>query len=413
MSVALGRTGSATMGTMTDVLSRPVLRVEDTEPRPPRSVVLSSVAASMWVVSVGLVGCVVLAVAAWFAADTGSFADATRIGGLAWLVGGGSGLVVDGATLGLVPLGFVLVVALMLHRGGRWVVQRCDVRRPRDAGVAIAAISTSYALAAVVAALIARTDAAHVGLVRAAAAGLLVAGLAGGSGVLRESGLLRTALQRLPDDVQAIGVGAVAGLMAIVTAAGLLFTATLIVHFDDAVALAEGLGAGYVGGAVVAVIGLTLVPNAVLCAGAFLAGPGFAVGEGTVVAPGEVDLGPLPPLPLLAALPDQADGWWVDVLAVVPVLAGLAAGALAVRRWPVFAFDRAALRGAGAGLTGGVLFGLSTVLSTGAAGPGRFAEMGPDVLAVTAVCAVAGLVGGAVGGLASWWLRSVVAGRGD
>ena len=388
---------------MTDLLSRPVLRVAGTDPGPRHSVPLTALVASLWVALVGLMGCMVLAVAAWFAADTGSFAAATKVGGLAWLVGSGSGLVLDGVEISLVPLGFVVGTGLLLHRAGRWVADRC-VAVARDAALAIVVMGGAYAAAMEACALVVRTEAASVSLLRVGLAGLALALVAGGSGVLRASGLLGAGMGRLPEDVRGALVGGLAGLAVMVGAASVLLVASLVVHFSEAVALAEGLGAGYVGGLVVAVVGMALVPNAVLCAGAFLAGPGFVVGTGTMVAPGQVELGPLPALPLLAALPQAAEGWWVDLLVVVPVLAGVVAGILAQRACPAFSLDRVALRGALGGLAGGVLFGLSTWLATGSAGPGRMQDLGPDVLPVLAVCAVAGLVGGALGAVGARWM---------
>ena len=41
------------------------------------------------------------------------------------------------------------------------------------------------------------------------------------------------------------------------------------------------LGIPLAGSLILALVGAALVPNAVLCAGAFVAGPGFAVGTGT------------------------------------------------------------------------------------------------------------------------------------
>ena len=389
---------------MTDLLSRPVLRVASAGRGSRSSVVMSSVVASLWVAIVGLVGCMVLAVAAWFAADTGSFAAAARIGGLAWLVGSGSGLVLDGVTISLVPLGFVAATGLLLHRGGRWVVARCEVVGVRDIALAITVMSITYPLALLTCALVVRTDDASVSLLRVTAAGLAVALVAGGSGVLRESGLLGSGVGRLPEDVRGALVGGLAGLAVMVAAASLLLVGSLVAHFSEAVELAEGLGAGYVGGLVLAVVGTALVPNAVLCAGAFLAGPGFAVGTGTMVAPGEVELGPLPAFPLLAALPQGTGAGWVDLLVIVPVVSGVVAGVLAVRACPAFTIDRVALRGALAGCTGGVLFGLSGWLATGSAGPGRMQDVGPDVWPVVAVCALAGLVGGALGAVGARWL---------
>ena len=50
---------------------------------------------------------------------------------------------------------------------------------------------------------------------------------------------------------------------------------------------------------------LAYVPNAIVWSICYTLGPGFAFGAGTVVAPTGSALGPLPLLPMLAALPDR------------------------------------------------------------------------------------------------------------
>ena len=184
-------------------------------------------------------------------------------------------------------------------------------------------------------------------------------------------------------------------------AGAIVLVASLVAHFGTALTLTEGLHAGVVGGAILALVGAVLVPNAVLCAAAFAAGPGFAVGTGTQVSPSGVRVGLLPDFPLLAALPHSAAAWWLPGLIVLPVVAGGFAGVVAIRRYPVFGIDRAALRGALAGLVGGVAFGLTTVLATGSFGPGRLHQVGPDVLGTTAVSVVAFMLGGSFAAVAS------------
>ena len=65
-------------------------------------------------------------------------------------------------------------------------------------------------------------------------------------------------------------------------------------------AAAEMLGsyrAGVLGQAGITVLCLVYLPNLAVWGAAYLLGPGFAVGDGTVVSPGEVLLGPVPALP--------------------------------------------------------------------------------------------------------------------
>ena len=130
--------------------------------------------------------------------------------------------------------------------------------------------------------------------------------------------------------------------------------------------------------------GLALLPNAAVWGAAWLAGPGFAVGVGTAVGPFGHELGPVPSLPLLAALPGGGVPEWVAVLVLaVPVLAG--AGCRRPRRAraraPVTAAGRTALEAAAAGPLAGVVLGVLAWLSGGAVGGERLAHTGPAALA--------------------------------
>ena len=74
---------------MTDLLSRPILRVPQAAAGPDRPVALVAALGAAGVALGGLLFCVAVSAAGWFAADTGSFGQAMSIGALAWLVGNG------------------------------------------------------------------------------------------------------------------------------------------------------------------------------------------------------------------------------------------------------------------------------------------------------------------------------------
>src|SRR6476469_9754478 len=83
---------SATMGEMTDLLSRPILRVPQAAAGPDRPVALVAGVGAAAVAAGGLLLCLALGAAGWFAADTGSFGNAMAIAVLGWLLGSGTGL---------------------------------------------------------------------------------------------------------------------------------------------------------------------------------------------------------------------------------------------------------------------------------------------------------------------------------
>jgi hypothetical protein len=140
------------------------------------------------------------------------------------------------------------------------------------------------------------------------------------------------------------------------------------------------------------------LPNLAVWGAAYLLGPGFAVGDGTVVSPGDVLLGPVPGLPVLAGLPNAPLTGVGPVLLGLPLLAGLAAGFLLARRRPG---GWAGLLGAAAlaGPIGGLGLQLLSTAARGGIGSGRMAVLGAYdwrvglfAAGVTTVGALAGAV---------------------
>jgi hypothetical protein len=178
------------------------------------------------------------------------------------------------------------------------------------------------------------------------------------------------------------GIGAVA----ITVAVGAVLVALLfMLRFPDMIGLYEALHTEVVGGIALTAAQLTILPNLVLWAVAWLVGPGFAIGAGSSVSPVGTALGPIPALPVFGALPT---GDWAFGFAgvLVPVVAGFLAG-VAVRPALARALDSLGPLtvlgvAVGGGVVGGALTGLLAAASAGAAGPGRLAEVGPDPVAV-------------------------------
>ncbi|WP_249933120.1 DUF6350 family protein, partial [Blastococcus sp. CCUG 61487] len=116
-----------------------------------------------------------------------------------------------------------------------------------------------------------------------------------------------------------------------------------------------GAGAGALG---LLLLGVVLLPNAAAAVLGLAAGPGFAIGSGTVVSVHGVTLGPVPALPLLAALPDtQAVPLLAFASQAVPALAGLVAGVTLARRFS--ARDGGSVVAGFAGVLAGALLGVA------------------------------------------------------
>ncbi|HEU4511604.1 MAG TPA: DUF6350 family protein [Nocardioidaceae bacterium] len=398
---------------MTDLLSPPRRSSTSSAGRPAgRSPLLSAVLGGLAASGSMLLVSVAVALAGWFAADAGRYGDtrdATRVGADAWLLAHGAGLRLDTATVTVVPLGLTLLCALATFRVGRWVAataalggDRADLRPVLNAAGVMA---TVYALVALVTAILASHPRAESDLLRALVGAFVLGVVAGGSGLLARSGLGRVLVARLPGWARAVLLGGASALLATVAASAFLVGTALLLDFGTAATVLSRLHTDGSGGLMYTVVGLLVVPNAVLLGAAYLLGPGFAVGAGTVVSPTAVVLGPLPSFPLLAALPGAgATPAWTTAVIGAPVLLTALAVTLASRRAHAARVDLGALCGLGAGLLAAVLLTALVVLAGGAVGPGRMAAVGGDAWATLTAAAVScgggGLLGGALG---TWW----------
>jgi hypothetical protein len=231
--------------------------------------------------------------------------------------------------------------------------------------------------------------------------------VAGGTGLLVGCARWPAWREQIPEVVRAVLAGAASVVLLATTASSLLVVGALVLDLGSAANVLARLHTDVSGGLLYTVVVAAVAPNAVLLGGAYLLGPGFTIGTGTLVSPSAVVLGPVPSFPLLAALPDEgpAPGWTTALVAVPVLLAALAAG-LMLRRYPVPGYETGALRGLGAGAVGGVLFALLTGLAGGSVGPGRMADVGALLGETVLAGALAMGTGGLVGGVAmTWWLR--------
>ncbi len=181
------------------------------------------------------------------------------------------------------------------------------------------------------------------------------------------------------------GAAAAAGIIALAS----LATAALIVgSYARVISLYESLHTELLGGITVTLGQIAFLPNIVIWAASWLVGPGFALGTGSSVSPLGTQLGPVPAIPILGALPPGHLAFgFVGLL--VPVVVGFLVGAVL---GPPLKREAGGgllvLAGLGVGLVGGVILGLLAWCSAGAAGPGRLADVGPNPWAVGVAAAI-------------------------
>jgi hypothetical protein len=402
---------------MTDLLDTPGTSRTDgaaSHPVAAKPLGIGALVAGVVASSAVLLGCMVAGLVGWFASDAGSHGntrDALRVGADGWLLALGAQLHLStgsvATTITAVPLGLTALCVYVAYQLGSWAGATSAVEDARTIALGTVVMSGIYGVAAVLTAVLASTPTAEPNLLRSFVGGFLVAFLGGGAGLLVGS---RDVLDRppvVPEVVVAVGRGALAAMLLLVAAAALLVTVSLVMHLGTAANVLARLHADVAGGLLYTLLVAAAAPNAVLLASAYLLGPGFAMGAGTLVAPSAVVLGPVPAFPLLAALPatGPAPGW-ATALVATPVLSAVVGAVLMVRRHPVYGYHIGAVRGLGAGLLAGALLTVAVGLAGGAVGPGRMAHIGADLLqtfvAATAAMGLGGLVGGL---LATWWAR--------
>ncbi len=352
-----------------------------------------------------------LAVIGWFLADAGAHGqttDALRVGADVWLVGHGAQLTASGTPLGIVPLTVTAVLAIVLFRFGRWAgVTAQPAEDDRTVALAATILTGIYVVIAVITCVLATQESASPSLGRAIIGSMLVAGVAGTLGMAVGTGRLRGWLDLVPAWIRAIAYGASASFLLLVVASAVLVAAALVTGLNETSAVMSELRLGAGDYVMYALATVAVAPNAVLFGSAYLLGPGFAVGTGTVVSPSVVTLGPVPAFPLLAALPGEGPTpeWAMGVLAV-PVVVGAVGAVLAQRAYRVPAYDSAALRGFGCGFGGALISTLAISLAGGPMGTGRMADIGAPVWEVLVAAVMAMSMGGLVAGVVTaWWQR--------
>ena len=355
--------------------------------------------------------CAGLAVVGWFAADAGAHGttrDALRVGADAWLLGLGAGLDLGGASIGVVPLGITAIALLGAWRAGRRLGGRPEVDA-RTLPLAVGLLVLAHTVLACVVAVVASTADARTDPALAVVGGLLVGLVGGGGGVVAGAGQGAALLARLPEPARApVGraaeVAAVTALL-VLTASALLVATAWLLSFGSAANVLAALELTTPDLVALTAVLVLLVPNLLVLGAAYLLGPGFAVGVDTSIAVGSVDLGPVPALPVFAALPEPGDQpAALGALVAVPALCALLAVVLLGRRRPPLGWEGALAAGIGGGAVAGLGLGVLAALGSGSLGAGTMAEFGPPAGSVAVIsCVALGLGGGLGAVVVTWW----------
>ena len=354
----------------------------------------------------------------------GGLAGALRSAGLLWLVAHHVEVTVHGVgRIGLLPLGLVLLPAVLVERAGRWMTREGHVAGLLEVVPAAMSIALPYALFTGAVAVASRTSVAAPSLWQSVMMGFLVALLASGFGAARSLAPWRKLVGWVPPRPRSVILGMLAALAVLAVCGALLDAISLMVHLAAYKQAVTALNPGIFGSVLLLLASLCYLPNSVIWAVAYMLGPGFSFGIGTAISPSGSALGAVPAFPMLAALPvgptAAFPAWLGFFVLVMPYLAGALAGLMTVRIAPTPSFEAAPFWGLVTGTLTAVIIGFAAKFSGGPLGAGRLAAVGPaggevGLVAVLEVGVTAALVAGA----ANWLIirhhiRRLNAGQAD
>lgn len=155
----------------------------------------------------------------------------------------------------------------------------------------------------------------------------------------------------------------------------------IAISWIDITRLYESVQVSFLGAVVLTIGQLALIPNLVIYGAAWFTGVGFSIGAGSLISPLGSQVGPLPTIPILGALPvGQLEFGMVSI--VVVLLAAFIA-TLAIRKSAdeirfefATAWTAAISLGLSIALVTALQMALLATIASGSAGPGRLVQVG-------------------------------------
>ncbi|WP_205783876.1 DUF6350 family protein [Microbacterium sp. 10M-3C3] len=176
--------------------------------------------------------------------------------------------------------------------------------------------------------------------------------------------------------------GSAVSVVGLVAVGALVVAVAVLARGAQIVGLFQAGNVDGIGVVVLALGQLAYVPTLIVWGVSFAAGPGFAVGTGTAVSPAGTQLGVVPGVPVLGAVPDTLSPWLL-LLALLPVAVGAVAGWVARSHVAARHPDHEAY-GPRLALVGGItvvtaaVTALLALCARGGIGPGRLVDVGPE-----------------------------------
>jgi hypothetical protein len=307
-----------------------------------------------------------------------------------------AGIKVPAYTVDLIPLGFSLLIGWLMFRAGK------KLSGEKYLGFAWIGAIAFYLATAVVLTSSAVTKAIYVVqwqgvfIPTALFAALVIIGSVVGAPMLfedSEPSLMRDRIRdffidrvdKLPWAIKPLLAPALRAGTAVIASlsmvSAILVSVMLALNWIEIVKLYQSLQLTFLGTFTVSAGQLALMPNVIAFGNSWLLGTGFSVGQGSLVSPLATELGPLPAIPILAALPVSGSSLGV-LFILVPLLAAFMATLLVKSHTAELRFSYASATtaaislGLAIGFVAAVEMWILIDFASGSIGPGRMSLVG-------------------------------------
>lgn len=335
----------------------------------PRSV--AGLIAGVWACVMSMLLFVFVVTLAWVLAPlgTGQFGDVIRAAAAFWVLANGGSIEWRGAAISLPPLLLTLLLILFMRRAGGWIADAVDAEDAAGSKQSFAfAVAAVMSVQMLVSASIAN-ETLRVSMGRSLFGAFVVSVIGFGWGLGRVLNI------ELPEAWYIHRLSIQRYVVGLFSAATLLVVASGIWHWRAFIDVLRAVAGDVTSITQFLLACAVYVPTFAMWVLAVVLGPGFAFGTDTHITLGAVEIGALPPIPLLALIPNNPPVWAFALL-VLPLTAAI----WATRLLPREEDGRLHLQSVGELLVLGMVSGaLLGVLSSGGLGPGRLAHIGPVV----------------------------------
>ncbi|HJP78352.1 MAG TPA: DUF6350 family protein [Pseudonocardiaceae bacterium] len=263
---------------------------------------------------------VVVAIAPGSSISVGGILAAT---GPAWLAALHVPLIIDGHPLSMLPLLPTALLVFLAARAASGAADRLGASTPHDTLPIFLAVGVGHAGFGVLLSLAGSSSLVLTSPILAFLLGALFAGIGTAIGLSGRCGLRAAVLAKADEPTRAGLRAGVLGLLGLLAAGAVLLALGLVLSWPSVAAMFRP-GAGFGGGLGLLLLSLAYLPNALIGAASFAAGPGFSIGA-LVVRPLAFHSGPVLGLPLLGAIPIHSAPWWIVVL-LLPAAVGVGVG---------------------------------------------------------------------------------------